>query len=61
MVETKSRTLVRTLLYRLIALVITAYWVGLGDAVTIHIVLALLQYITERAWLKIKWGLTKIE
>lgn len=56
MTETHARTLVRTVVYRLIALTITAFWTGLGDAVAIHIVLAIVQYVTERAWLKIQWG-----
>lgn len=56
MTEIHLRTLARTLSYRLTALLITAYWTGLGEAVTIHIVLAVWQYILERAWLKIKWG-----
>jgi len=56
--ETRKRTLVRTLSYRLTALLITALWTGLGEAVAIHIVLAILQYTLERAWLKIKWGRT---
>lgn len=56
MTETHARTLARTIAYRIIALLITAIWTGLGDAVTIHIVLATVQYVMERAWLKIKWG-----
>jgi hypothetical protein len=54
--ETRKRTLVRTLSYRLTALLITACWTGLGEAVAIHIVLAIWQYTLERAWLKINWG-----
>jgi hypothetical protein len=54
--ETRKRTLVRTLSYRLTALLITACWTGLGEAVAIHIVLAIWQYTLERAWLKIIWG-----
>jgi hypothetical protein len=54
--ETKKRTIVRTLSYRIAALLITALWTGLGDAVLIHIVLATLHYVMERIWLKIKWG-----
>jgi uncharacterized membrane protein len=56
MSETHLRTIVRTLTYRLLALAITAIWTGLGDAVLIHIVLTVLQYVVERVWLKIKWG-----
>jgi uncharacterized membrane protein len=57
--ETHKRTIVRTVSYRITALLITAIWTGLSDAVLIHIVLAALHYAMERAWLKIKWG--KIE
>ena len=59
MTELHRRTWARTLSYRITALLITAVWTGLSDAVAIHIVLAVVQYIMERLWLKIKWG--KIE
>jgi uncharacterized membrane protein len=54
--ENKKRTIVRTLSYRIIALLITAIWTGLGDAVLIHIILTAVHYIMERLWLKINWG-----
>lgn len=54
--ETHKRTIARTVSYRIAALLITAIWTGLGDAVLIHIVLAMLHYGMERMWLKIKWG-----
>lgn len=54
--ETHKRTIARTLSYRVVALLITAAWTGLGDAIAIHIVLAVCQYSMERIWLKIKWG-----
>jgi hypothetical protein len=57
--ETHKRTIARTVSYRIAALLITAIWTGLGDAILIHMVLATLHYIMERIWLKIKWG--KIE
>jgi uncharacterized membrane protein len=56
MIETHLRTFIRTLTYRLIALLITAIWTGLGDAVAIHIVLAIVHYLLERIWLRVKWG-----
>ncbi len=56
MTETHTRTIARTIVYRITAMLITAWWTGLGDAVAIHIVLAGVQYAMERAWLKIKWG-----
>lgn len=55
--ETHRRTLARTLSYRFTALLITAYWTGLGQAVAIHFILAIWQYMLERIWLKIKWGI----
>jgi hypothetical protein len=56
MSETHSRTIARTISYRIAAMLITALWTGLGDAVVIHIVLAALHYVMERVWLKIHWG-----
>ena len=56
MTETHKRTIIRTLSYRFTALLITAIWTGLSEAVAIHIVLAIWQYVLERIWLKIKWG-----
>ena len=54
--ETRSRTLTRTLVYRFTALAITALWTGLSDAVLIHVILAALHYVMERVWLRISWG-----
>jgi len=56
MIETHARTLARTVAYRITALLITAVWTGLSDAVAIHVVLAIVQYAMERIWLRIKWG-----
>jgi len=56
MTESHARTIARTVSYRLTALLITALWTGLGEAVAIHFVLAIVQYVMERAWLKVKWG-----
>ena len=56
MTETHTRTVARTLSYRIIAMLITALWTGLGNAVIIHIVLATVHYVMERVWLKINWG-----
>ena len=56
MTETHTRTVARTMSYRIIAMLITALWTGLGNAVIIHIVLAIVHYVMERVWLKINWG-----
>jgi uncharacterized membrane protein len=56
MTEQHKRTVIRALSYRIIALLITAIWTGLSDAVIIHVILTAVHYIHERIWLKIKWG-----
>lgn len=55
MTETKTRTLIRIALWRVIATLITAIWTGFGTAVAIHIVLLITHYAYERAWLKTDW------
>jgi uncharacterized membrane protein len=56
MTETRARTVARTISYRIAALLITAIWTGLSDAVLIHVILTAVHYVFERFWLKIKWG-----
>jgi uncharacterized membrane protein len=56
MVELHKRTIVRTVSYRIIALLITAIWTGLSNAVVIHVILTAVHYVLERIWLKIQWG-----
>ena len=58
MIETRSRTIVRIVLYRILALLITAIWTGIVDAIMIHIILTIVHYVFERMWLTIKWGTT---
>jgi hypothetical protein len=57
--ELHKRTIVRALSYRIVALLITAMWTGLSDAVIIHVILTAVHYGMERIWLKIKWGKTE--
>jgi hypothetical protein len=56
MTELHKRTIVRTVSYRIVALLITAIWTGLSDAIVIHIILTAVHYAMERLWLKINWG-----
>jgi uncharacterized membrane protein len=56
MTELHKRTILRALSYRIVALLITAIWTGLSDAIIIHIILTAVHYIMERVWLKVKWG-----
>ena len=48
--ETRTRTIVRTLGYRFLSTLITAVCTGMGKAVLIHVVLAILHYFYERIW-----------
>lgn len=57
--ETHKRTFARTVSYRVVATLITAYFTGLTTAVFLHILLTLVHYLMERVWLKIEWGKTK--
>lgn len=54
--ETHKRTIIRTLSYRFAALFATAIFIGIEQATTVHIYLAVLQYVIERVWLRISWG-----
>lgn len=64
--ETKARTVVRMITYRLTAWLFTIFWTWLftgdiasatGFATALHLMLSLDYYIHERLWLKVKWGL----
>jgi hypothetical protein len=57
MIETHKRTIIRTIVWRLLSIVVTSYWTGLGDAVVIHVILLIFHYVFERLCLKVRWGL----
>jgi uncharacterized membrane protein len=47
----------RAIVWRLIATALTVPFTGLATAVFLHVLLTVVHYIHERAWLKIKWGI----
>jgi uncharacterized membrane protein len=66
MMETKKRTVVRMITYRITAWLFTIFYTWLftgsiaaatGFATALHILLSVDYYIHERIWLKVKWGL----
>lgn len=68
MIETKKRTVIRMISYRITAWLFTIFWtwVWTSDitkstsfATLLHLLLSIDYYIHERIWLKIKWGLNK--
>jgi adenylylsulfate kinase len=69
MIETKKRTVMRMISYRITAWLFTILWTYLftgnirsatGFATLLHILLSIDYYIHERIWLKVRWGLTTI-
>ena len=56
MTETRTRTMVRAISYRIIATLITAIFTGFETAVILHIILTVIHYAMERAWLGVSWG-----
>ena len=68
--ETKTRTIVRMITYRITAWLFTIFWTYLftgdigsatGFATVLHILLSVDYYIHERIWIKIKWGINERE
>jgi adenylylsulfate kinase len=64
--ETRKRTIVRMISYRITAWIFTIFWTYLftgdinsstGFATFLHILLSIDYYFHERFWLKIKWGI----
>lgn len=65
MTETKARTLLRAVTYRITAVTMTIIWTYMftGDianstwfSLALHALLSIDYYIHERVWLKINWG-----
>lgn len=54
--ETVLRTFLRILSFRIVALAVTAFFVGFNIALTIQLILIVCHYILERSWLKVSWG-----
>jgi uncharacterized membrane protein len=66
--ETAVRSLVKTVIYRIVITVLTAVAFvllgrdpasAIGESVVINIFYAVCYYINERIWNKIKWGRTE--
>ena len=70
MIETRKRTIVRGVSYRLSAWIFTILWTYLftgnigeatGFSTVLHLLLSVDYYIHERMWLRVKWGTHKSE
>lgn len=54
--ETKTRSVVKAITWRIIATLIAMYWVGFQAAIVLNIVQTVAYYFHERGWVHIKWG-----
>ena len=55
--ETHTRTIVKSISWRIVATAVTAYFTGLTGAIVINIWMTVAYYIHERMWTRFKWGL----
>ena len=56
MSETQLRTIARALTYRVLAILVTAAFAGIGTAIVIQVICTVVHYVHERLWLRIDWG-----
>lgn len=56
MIETKTRSVVKAITWRIIATLIAMYWVGFQAAIVLNIIQTVAYYFHERAWVHINWG-----
>ncbi len=56
MTETHWRTVVKSISWRVVATLVTAYFTGLTGAIVINIWMTVAYYIHERMWTRVKWG-----
>jgi uncharacterized membrane protein len=54
--ESHKRTVIKSVTWRIVATLVTAYFTGLSGAIIINIWMTIAYYLHERAWVKIKWG-----
>lgn len=55
--DTTSRSIVKTILFKLITTSITALYMGnIGKAVALHVILTVVYLVYERGWNRISWG-----
>lgn len=54
--ETTIRTIVKTIGFKIVTTLITAFFMGLGGAIKLHIILTLVYLLYEKLWIRINWG-----
>lgn len=56
--ESQTRIIARTVVYRVVATVAVAYWVGIESALWLAVIQTMLFYLNEIAWRRVSWGKT---
>lgn len=54
--ESQTRIIARAIVYRAVATLAVAYWVGIESALWLALIQTLIFYINERLWQRISWG-----
>lgn len=54
--ETKTRSIVKAITWRIIATLIAYIWVGFTAAIIINVIQTIAYYFHERVWVHIDWG-----
>jgi len=57
-IETWTRSIVKSIIYRVIATVVVALWVGIESALWLALVQTLLFILNDRVWQLVSWGRT---
>ncbi len=56
MAESHTRTIIKSITWRIVATAVTAAFTGISGAIIINIWMTVAYYIHERAWVRINWG-----
>lgn len=56
--ESQRRIITRAVVYRVVATVVVAYWVGIESALWLAVIQTVLFYLNEMIWRSVAWGKT---
>ena len=56
MKDSITRSVVKTVFFKIVTTSTTTLFMGLGDAILLHAILTAFYLVYERVWNKIKWG-----
>lgn len=53
--ESHKRTIVKTISFKFFTTTVSAFFMGIGNAIALHALLTVVFYVHERVWDKIEW------